>query len=454
MQEHSNALIGLLDERSIISDTMDQRYHVDWGAENPCSPALIIRPENTAAVSKALHYCNEHQLPIVTQGGMTGLCGGATPQQGEIVLSLERLNGIIELDRASMTMTVRAGTPLQIIQQAALEAGLRFPLDLGARGSCHIGGNAATNAGGNQVVRFGSARPLILGLEAVTADGTVVRSMNQMLKNNAGYDLKQLFIGSEGTLGIITELVLRLFPASQHQQTAFCAMTDFDAASQFLRTIQGALPSITTFEVLWSDYVTTICNTSEQARHPFEQNHPMYVLLEAEGGTQTQFEAILAEQMETGLVQDAVIANNGRDRQALWAIRDGIADLLAELKGFANFDIGLPISRMQAFVDRADAALRQRFPTVKNLVFGHMADGNLHLITWTETPEDVAGIYDCVYEVLAEFGGTVTAEHGIGMSKRKYLALCRNAEEIELMKLLKTTLDPNGILNPGRIFEP
>lgn len=464
MQNHISALTEILDSRSVLSgNDIDGKYHVDWSGENACAPALVLRPEDSAALSKALAYCNEHKLPVVTQGGMTGLSGGATPQQGEVVLSLERLNGVTELDREGMTITVKAGTPLQVIQQAAADAGLRFPLDLGARGSCQIGGNIATNAGGNQVIRFGSTRALVLGLEAVTADGTIMRAMNKMLKNNAGYDLKHLFIGSEGTLGVVTEVVLRLYPASNSQQTALCALADFESTTAFLQAIMAALPGITSFEVMWQNYVNAICEVSPQARQPFDEQHAIYVLLEAEGCTSDQFQQALFEQMEGGLVSDAIvegdavlsdaiIAASGKDSDAFWTIRDGVADLMASLDGFATFDVGLPISSMKDFIAATDKALQSRFPTINNLPLGHIADGNLHFITWTGNPDDVKPIYDTVYGVVQQFEGTVTAEHGVGVSKRKYLPMCRTDTELAMMRMLKNTFDPNGILNPGRIW--
>lgn len=453
MQQHISALEALLDDRAVLSgDAIEARYHVDWGGEHACTPALVLRPKDSKAVSKALAYCNEHRLSVVMQGGLTGLSGGATPNEGEVSLSLERLNGITELDAEGMTMTVKAGTPLEVIQKAAADAGLRFPLDLGARGSCQIGGNVSTNAGGNQVIRFGSIRALVLGLEAVLADGTVMCSMNKMLKNSAGYDLKQLFIGSEGTLGVVTEVVLRLFPASKHRQTALCAMPDFESTSAFLQAIQGELASITSFEAMWESYVNRVCEVIPQVRQPFETTHPLYVLLEAEGCTEEQFQEALAEQLEAGLVSDVIIPSSGQGVSDFWAIRDGVADLMSGLNGFATFDVGLPISKMKAFIAATDEALLERFPSVQNLPLGHIADGNLHFLTWTDNADDVHGIYDTVYEVVGQFGGTITAEHGVGMSKKKYLSLCRTDTEIALMKLFKRTLDPNGILNPSRIF--
>lgn len=251
---------------------------------------------------------------------------------------------------------------------------------------------------------------------------------------------------------MVTEVVLRLFPASKHRQTAICAMPDFDSTTAFLQAVQGELASITSFEVMWQNYVDEVCRVSPVARQPFEEQHPLYVLLEAEGCTEEQFQQAVFEQIEAGLVTDAAMASSGKDVADFWSIRDGVADLMSNLKGFATFDVGLPISKMKDFIAATDKALLDRFPTVQNLALGHIADGNLHFLTWTEDTGDVEGIYDTVYKVVGQYGGTITAEHGVGMSKRKYLKLCRTDTEIELMKLFKRTLDPNGILNPGRIF--
>ena len=452
-ETHVSGLAELVDDSGLlVGKAVSDRYQVDWSGEHPVKPSLVLRPHDASAISRVLSYCNKHRLPIVTQGGMTGLSGGATPQPGEIVLSLERLNGVIEIDEQNMTMTVKSGTPLQVIQQAALDTGLRFPLDLGARGSCHIGGNVSTNAGGNQVVRFGNARALTLGLEAVLANGEIIRSMNKMIKNSAGYDLKHLFIGSEGTLGIITELVIRLYPGSNNNHTALCALPDFDSTAKLLRSIMTELPGVTSFEVMWDKYVDAVCVASPAAMFPFDQRHGMYVLLEAEGCSADQFQSALANQLESELITDALIASSKKDTADFWALRDGVADLMAGLDGFATFDVGLPISAMEAFIDATDTALNQRLSNVQHLPLGHIADGNLHFITWTENAGDVDAIYDTVYRVVEQFSGTVSAEHGIGMSKRPYLSMCRNEGEIALMHLLKSTLDPNHILNPGRII--
>ena len=453
MQNHIDALTALLgSEQLLTGQAIGERYQVDWSGENPHLPSLVVRPDSTEVVSKLLKYCNEHQLPLVTQGGMTGLAGGATPRDNEIALSLERMKGIVELDHQSMAMTVKSGTQLQVIQQAADAVGLRLPLDLGARGSCQIGGNVATNAGGNQVLSFGMARALVLGLEAVKADGTVIRAHNKMLKNNAGYDLKQLFIGSEGTLGVITEVVLRLFPASRDKHTALVSLGSFEDVIKLLHIAQSGFARLSAFEVMWDDYFLRAVAETENTTDPFDKTYPYYVLLESENDSLERFQQLLFEQLENGTLLDAAIAQSGRDADQFWAIRDAIGDLLSRITDAANFDIGLPISRMQAFLQTAQAELNDRFDNIQTITFGHLADGNIHMTAWTDGSHSSKEIYKAVYELLQAFEGTVTAEHGIGVMKTDYLKLCRSPEEIELMNTLKQALDPNNILNPGRVL--
>ena len=453
MQNHINALTALLgSEQLLTGQAIGERYQVDWSGENPHLPSLVVRPDSTEVVSKLLKYCNEHQLSVVTQGGMTGLAGGATPRDNEIALSLERMKGIVELDHQSMTMTVKSGTQLQVIQQAADAVGLRLPLDLGARGSCQIGGNVATNAGGNQVLSFGMARALVLGLEAIKADGTVIRAHNKMLKNNAGYDLKQLFIGSEGTLGVITEVVLRLFPASRDKHTALVSLGSFEDVIKLLHVAQSGFARLSAFEVMWDDYFLRAVAETENTADPFDKTYPYYVLLESENDSLDRFQQVLFEQLENGILLDAAIAQSGRDADQFWAIRDAIGDLLSRITDAVNFDIGLPISRMQAFLQTAQAELNDRFDNIQTITFGHLADGNIHMTAWTDGSHSSKEIYKAVYELLQEFEGTVTAEHGIGVMKTDYLQLCRSPEEIELMNTLKQALDPNNILNPGRVL--
>lgn len=448
-----------LGENAVLTDDQISDKHLsDWSGETAVNrPKAVIRPANTEEVSGLLKLCHAAGQPIAIQGGMTGLSGGAVPGSNELVVSLERMSGIEEIDRDAMTMTVLSGTPLQTIQEAAAAADLSFPLDLGARGSCTIGGNVSTNAGGNQVIRFGMTRALVLGLEAVMADGTVVSSLNKMLKNNAGYDLKHLFIGTEGTLGIVTRVVLRLYPKLSSRCTALCALNNLPDVINLLHSTSAALGGVlSSFEVMWANYYDLVIDRVGHLQSPFEQRHAFYVLLEIEGSDQEQdserFQSMLVSALESALIQDAAIAQSEKETDAFWQIRDGIGELLPNLAHCANFDISVPISQMQAFITRADRQLQDVFPSVQILVFGHLGDSNLHYIAGTGRKQDKEAIYDIIYKLAGEHDGSISAEHGIGKIKRAYLKYSRTEVEIRLMRQLKNTFDPMGILNPGRVI--
>lgn len=441
----------------LTGDAIGAQYHVDFSGEDACAPAAVVRPASTEELAAVVRACHDAGRPIVVQGGLTGLAGGATPQAGEIGLSLERLAGVEHVDRDSMTLTVRAGTPLQSVQEAAAGAGCLFPLDLGARGSCTIGGNIATNAGGNQVLRFGMMRNLVLGLEAVLADGTVVSSMNRMLKNNAGYDLKQLFIGTEGTLGIVTRAVLRLYPRFASRNTALCAAHGLDDAIALLHRLSAGLAgTLSSFEAMWSGYFEHVVEHVESASSPFDERHGIYMLVESEGAEpeadRERLENVLAAALEDGVISDAAVAQSGREADAFWAIRDGIAEITPGLMPMLAFDVSMPIAEMAGFLERVDAELDRRFERVTNLVFGHLGDCNLHLAVTTGREADLDALCEVVYAATAAHDGSVSAEHGIGMHKRRYLPLARTPAELDLMRRLKAALDPNGILNPQRVI--
>ena len=448
-----------LGDKGVLTEaSLKEKHKADASGDVAANlPAAVFRPASTEEVAYVLQTCHEHGQPIAIQGGLTGLSAGAIPETAELALSLERMSGIEEIDSGSMTMTVMAGTPLQSIQEAAQNAGLDFPLDLGSRGTCNIGGNVSTNAGGNQVIRFGMTRALILGLEAVLADGTVISSMNKMLKNNAGYDLKQLFIGTEGTLGIVTRVVLRLYPQLESRCTALCALDDLDDVINLLhltnRSMAGLLSS---FEVMWANYYDYVLDNVPALQSPLDEKYNIYVLMEIEGSNQEKdsqaYQDMLESALESGLIKDAAIAQSEKEAASFWRIRDGVADLLPLLAKSANFDIGVPISKMREFLDEADTRLKKAFPGINIHVFGHLGDSNLHYLASTEGKTDKERIYDIIYELIGEFGGSVTAEHGIGKIKRKYLGYSRSENEIQLMRQLKQTLDPKGILNPDRVI--
>ena len=448
----------LLAEDAVLSGAdIGERYNVDYTGENPREPLAVVKPGSTEEVAAVLRACSEFGQPLVVQGGLTGLAGGATPRTGEIALSMERLSGIEELDPVSMTIIARAGTPLQAVQDAAAEAGLLLPLDFGARGSCHIGGAIATNAGGNQVIRFGMARNLVLGLEAVLADGTVISSMNKMLKNNAGYDLKQLFVGTEGTLGVITRVVLRLVPRLSSQCTALCAAESFDSVVDLLRKVRAGLAgSISAYEVMWASYYDKVLDIVHTLRSPFDDSHPYYVLVESEGVDQAtdgeRFESVLAGALESELITDAVIAQSESERQTFWAIRDGVGEITPALSPYVPLDVSMDIAVMPRFLEAFDEALAAELPDSENLVFGHLGDNNLHLFVTTSHETENDTVVDLAYGLVGECGGSISAEHGVGSLKRDFLHHSRTAQEIRLMARLKQALDPRGILNPGRVI--
>jgi FAD/FMN-containing dehydrogenase len=440
-----------------IGSEANERHRVDFSHENACTPVAVVRPSSTEDVATILRECGRTGQRVVIQGGLTGLAGGATPQAGELAISLERLTGIEEIDRAAQAMTVRAGTPLQVVQEAAADAGFLFPLDLGARGSCTIGGNIATNAGGNQVIRFGMMRNLVLGLQAVLADGTVVSSMNKMLKNNAGYDLKQLFIGTEGTLGVVTRAVLRLWPRLPSKVTALCALSGFDEAVALLHALQARLGGrLSAFEAMWASYFHYVLDRLPALASPFDARHALYALVEVEGtdhdGDRALLEAALVEALQTRTIMDAAIAQSDRETKSFWAIRDAIGEVTPTLQPLLAFDVSLPVDSMQAFLASLDAELGRYPRPVTNLVFGHIGDSNLHLAITTHDARDSDALCGLVYDAIGAHNGSISAEHGVGTLRSRYLHHSRNAAELDVMRRLKAALDPHGILNMQRVL--
>ena len=422
-------------------------------------PLAVVRPTSTEETSIALKLCHEAGQGVVAWGGKTGLVEGGYAD-GMVALSMERMTQVEEIDTIGGTMTVQAGIPLEAACNAAAEKNFFFPLDLGSRGTATVGGNIATNAGGNRVLRYGMMRELVLGLEVVLADGTVLSAMNHMLKNNAGYDLKQLFIGTEGTLGIVTRAVLRLRPASISQDTAFVAVDDFDNLPKLLRHMEAAMGgTLSAFEVMWENFYKLVTRPPAAGRPPLADGHPYYVLLEAMGGHQEEdtarFEAALMQTLEKGFISDAVIAKNQGERDAMWALRDDVSQVAQNWPIF-TYDVSLGIAQMQQYVETVTERLNAKWDNPSLIIFGHLGDGNLHLIVGVGDGELPARrqVEEIVYSPLRDVGGSVSAEHGIGLEKRPYLGWSRTPEEIALMRTLKNTLDPKGILNPGKVLEP
>jgi len=434
-----------------------RRRAVGWADHSPCQARAIVRPADTGQVSAVLAACHAAGQSVVPMGGLTGLVRGCVAGPDEIGLSLERMRTIEAVDPVNRTMTLEAGVPLETVHQEAERHGLLYPVDFGARGSAHIGATVATNAGGNGVIRYGMTRDSVLGLEAVLADGTVISSMNRMIKNNAAYDLKQLFIGTEGTLGVVTRLVLRLREAPRSSQTAMVACDGFGDVTQLLKHMDAALGgSLSAFEVMWNEFYRLVTTPPAKGTPPLGQEHPFYVLLEASGGNAerdlARFEEALGEAIEAGLVADAVIASSEAQRDSLWALRDDVESLF-RLGMPVTFDISLPVTEMEAYVAEVLARLAAEWPAYRRFVFGHLGDGNLHIIAAGPPSREARhGIERCVYEPLAARQGSVSAEHGIGLEKQPWLTLSRTPAEIELMRRLKAALDPKNILNPGRVL--
>lgn len=423
------------------------------------TPIAVLTPASARDVSTILRQCHAAHQPVVPWGGKTGLVDGDVAD-GAFALSLERMNRIEEIDALGATMTVEAGCVLQTVCEAADAHGLFFPLDLGARGSATIGGNISTNAGGNRVIRYGMTRDMVLGLEVVLADGTVLSSLNRFIKNNAGYDLKQLFIGSEGTLGVVTRAVLRLRPRPVSQNTALAAVDAFDRLPQFLRHVERTLGgTLSAFEVMWQDFYKLVTTPPAKGRPPIAHGHPYYVLVEALGGDQAEdsarFERTLTSALEGGELVDAVIAKSQIERDRMWALRDDVVQLARNLPIFV-FDISVCIVDMEDYVADIRHALAARWPGSSLVVFGHLGDGNLHVIAGVGDAGAEArhAVEAIVYGALRERRGSVSAEHGIGLEKRAYLGWSRGTEEIALMRRLKQMLDPRNILNPGKVLAP
>ena len=442
----------------ITGAALAERATSYWDS-SPTQALALLRPDSTEAVSQALRICHVHGQTVVTHGGLTGVVQGTKTTSKDIIMSLERMSVIESVDEVGGTAVIQAGTVLQTAQEELADKGFLFPLDLGARGSCTIGGTVATNAGGINVLRYGMMRNLVLGLEVVLADGTVISSMNQMLKNNTGYDLKQLFIGSEGTLGVVTRVIVRLFPLPLSRQTALVAMGSFESVVALLKTLQAELAgTLSAYEVMWNNYFHHVTAEGHH-RAPLDRDYPFYVLLEAEGADpvadEERFNRVMEQAFENGLIVDAVLPKSDTERTALWDIREIFDPVLPAYL----YDVSLPIKDMAVFIEQLESTMKARWPEVVCSVFGHIADGNLHLFfnpgegVINGESQDHAECDAIVYTCLDKFAGSVSAEHGIGVEKRRWLKNSRSPQELQLMHSIKQMMDPDNMLNPGKIFE-
>lgn len=443
-------------EALVTGDDLKGRAE-DWRRTRHTRAKVLLRPATTEQVATALALCHAAGQTVITQGGLTGLVHGVDSSESDVVLSLERMRKIETIDPVQRVAVVEAGVTLQQLQEAADEHGLAFPLDLGARGSATLGGNASTNAGGNRVLRFGMMREMVLGLEVVLADGTVIPAMNRLIKNNSGYDLKQLFIGAEGTLGVVTRLVLRLREKPAHQDVAFAAVPSFAALTGLLKHMDRALGGgLSAFEVMWPEFYELVTTAPAKGQAPLPHGSPFYVLIESlsgDAGGDGRFQSALEQALEQELIADVAIAQSQANVAAIWALRDDVGQT-GRWGAPIAFDISLPIASMPEYVESIKTGLRAQWAGVRTFVFGHMGDGNLHVVVSTDgLPKDARGTVErIIYEPLQKMGGAISAEHGIGLEKKEWLPVSRSPAEIELMRTVKRAMDPKGILNPGRII--
>jgi FAD/FMN-containing dehydrogenase len=462
--EKIGAVVG---PKGLATGDEAQANAVDWRRRYFGKALAVVRPENAVQVSQVVRACAEARVPVVPQGGNTGLCGGATPDASgkAVILSLARMNRIRDIDVINNTLTVEAGCTLAGTQQAAEKSGRLFPLSLAAEGTAQIGGNLSTNAGGTAVLRYGNTRDLTLGLEVVLPNGDIWDGLRGLRKDNTGYDLKHLFIGAEGTLGVITAAVMKLFPLPKARVTAIAALPAADAALSLLAHAQERLgPRLTAFE-LFSDFcLSLVLRHFPGSVAPFETRYPQYVLIElselesAESAVES-LESMLGEALDQELILDAAVARSIAQFQAMWGLRDNISEAQAKEGPNIKHDVSVPISRMADYIAATDGKLLRAFPGVRMVTFGHVGDGNLHYNVSPPVGGDHAAflanlepVNRLVHDSVAAFGGSISAEHGLGQYKRDEIRRYKSPVEMELMRSVKRALDPMGIMNPGKVL--
>jgi FAD/FMN-containing dehydrogenase len=458
MSDLISALRGELGADAVFSGSeVPERYRCDWSGLNPVTPLALVRPRTTQQVSATLRLAHAHNVPVVPQGGLTGLAGAAVPLPQGIALSLDRMNAVEQVDATTRTLTSQAGATILDIQTAAGAQGMRFGVDFGARGSAQVGGALSTNAGGNGVLQFGMMREQVLGLEVVLADGSVLPMLRPMLKNNTGYDLKHLFIGAEGTLGVITRVLLRLHPAPRARATALVALGTYADALALLSRLQSRF-AVAAFELMWRDFVEAALSW-QRLRDPFGKPHPLLAVMDVEGASeaalQAELEEVMGAAMEKGEVLDAAFAQSQSQAATFWKIREATAELPANMHPPINFDVSLPMASIGDFAAQCRAALAARWPAHHSIYFGHIGDSNLHVTVDAATVGgDIHAVEQVVYEIVGRFAGSVSAEHGIGLHKKAYLGVSRTESEMAVMRAVKAALDPRGLMNPGKVFDP
>lgn len=455
------ALIELLGEDRVLTGAaLDSRYIHIWKMNDGLSAKALVIPNNTEEVSQIMKLAYEHHQKVIVYGGLTNLVGSTETEGDEIVISMEKMNAIEEIDTESRTMTVQAGVILQNVQELADRNDLLFPLNFGAKGSAQMGGIISTNAGGLRVFRFGMTRNLVLGLEVVLADGSVISSLKKIIKDNSAYDLKQIFIGSEGTLGIITRAVLKLVEKPLSRVSAFVGIKDYKKVVSLYKYLdKGLAGKLSAYELMWPETYKACTAEKTGQGPPLTQYHKYYVLVELMGSDQTQdhqaLQALIEKALMDGQIEDAVLSHTESDLDWFWKIREDVHAFVSLCKVDQHFDISMPMPEIGDYVDSVSKKLRENKDVEWVFPFGHVADGNVHFVVGklNDSEELTLWVNDVVYNPLKDLMGSVSAEHGIGLHKKKYLVLCRTPEEIELMKRLKKSLDPRGLLNRSKVLD-
>ena len=459
-QNFIKSLTRIVGESNILhSGAEKERFTHIWKTDIPLEAKAVIFPSSTEEVSEIMKYCYSIKQEVIVHGGLTNLVGGTETESNQLVISLDKMNLIEEVDPQSKTITAQAGTILENMIDAAKEKNLLLPMSFGAKGSAHIGGVVSTNAGGLRVFRYGMTRQMVLGLEAVLPDGTIISSLKKIIKDNSGYDLKQLFIGSEGTLGIVTKVILRLSEAPTSRSSAIVGIDSYEQVIDLLKYLEKNLAgTLSGFELMWKNTYAAMTGDQSHLTAPISTEYNYYVFVESLGSQPKQdyerLENLIGNSLEMELIQDGVMMQSERELNSIWQIREDVSILAGQANFDQHFDISIPIPLIGELVDQAVKELN-KFPFVERIfTFGHVADGNIHFIIGKKenNPKIIEAINEVLYRPLKEIGGSVSAEHGIGIHKKAYLATSRSKEEIDMMKTLKLTFDPLKILNPGRIF--
>jgi len=466
--ELRSALTSIVGEKGCLFDPQDTAaYCEDWRQLYQGQTPAVVRPASAAEVASIVRFCAERRIAIVPQGGNTGMMGGATPsaEGTQIVLSLSRMNKTRELDVVDLTMTVEAGVALKAAQEAAAAENCTLPLFMGSEGTAQIGGVISTNAGGNNTVRYGNARELVLGLEVVLPDGRIWNGLRRLRKDNTGYCLRQLFVGAEGTLGIVTAAVLKLVPRPHDIALAFCSVPSAQAALDLLVLCRRYHPAaIQAFEYMGSEILDLVFKHFPGTRSPLSQRADHYVLVELadaspDAGLREKLENVLGKAMDSGIVVDAVLAGSSAERLALWQMRENISEAQKRESAIIKNDVSVPVSKTPAFIAQATEACARKFPEIRIMAYGHLGDGNIHFHLFPAVGASNAeflkldhAIMDTVNEVVRRFDGSFSAEHGVGQLKAYMMEKWRGGVELDTMRQIKTALDPLGIMNPGKVI--